>query len=366
MEWTQTQTMERQTYPLTATIATTVTMAPTVLQRASGTGRLGPINTPMQSSAGAQVPLTAAMGQDLETYHQIPQLLHPLTRAGLAPTTIHGHRKILRWLMEVPVHLRNAPLATAILGMVNLARQNRKWMWSTTTTKMATIQGALANLPLYGSIKGSSLPILLRHEPAWRLALKGAARKAREQAGRQPKPVSEQQIRTILSNGTIHTEIRAAILLAWITAARVGDTLQLRKMDVDITDITNSNVKVTWSRGKTVSIRGPYTVSAQLPQQHKHLLIQTWQHITNQQLIFSQVTGKQVKLALRTVDMQLEQRSIRRGALQCLAAAGTSLETLQMFSGHTTTRMLLRYLGYGRFATAQNQTMLNTSRVMAL
>jgi hypothetical protein len=59
--------------------------------------------------------------------------------------------------------------------------------------------------------------------------------------------------------------------------------------------------------------------------------------------------GKVVATALKQADPELEQRSIRRGALQHMASDGeTSEETLMMFSGHRRVETLRRYLDWGK------------------
>src|SRR3990167_7319462 len=57
-----------------------------------------------------------------------------------------------------------------------------------------------------------------------------------------------------------------------------------------------------------------------------------------------------VKDTLRaaTGNLQLENRSLRRGALQCLARAGAPLATMLNFSGHSNVNSLKRYLNFGR------------------
>jgi hypothetical protein len=62
-----------------------------------------------------------------------------------------------------------------------------------------------------------------------------------------------------------------------------------------------------------------------------------------------------VKDALRaeTGNPALENRSIRRGALQAMALAGASEKELMLFSRHATPAMLRRYLGFGRDRTAE-------------
>jgi hypothetical protein len=62
-----------------------------------------------------------------------------------------------------------------------------------------------------------------------------------------------------------------------------------------------------------------------------------------------------VKVTLRTaVNKQMENRSLRRGALQCLAKAGASIPTLLSFSGHSQVNTLKRYLDFGRLGAMED------------
>ena len=283
---------------------------------------------------------------------------------GLAPTTVKGHRKVLTWLRdELTLDLRHASLPMAVLSLVNRWRRERKWRWSTTTTKMATIQGALANLSVYGSMTGVPGRILLSTSPAWKLAMKAAARKAREEKGCQAKAVVGAQILQICTNLALPLETRAAIAVCWLTAGRGGDVLKLRKDDITL---TGNKLMITWKRGKTVGRRGPYTVSTTCPAALLPSLYALTNYTTgDMHLAFPNTTGTMLKLALRsTGDRALEQRSIRRGALQQLSAQGLSTSTLMLFSGHTTPRMLMRYLGHGRFAH-RDQTDMIVAAAMA-
>jgi integrase len=262
---------------------------------------------------------------------------------------------------ELPLYLMDAPLPICLLELFNRKRRHRAWRWSTTTTNMAQLQGALAQLPLYGTINGKPMVILLRNDIAWTQAMKAARRRANEQQGKQPKAATNQDIAAVLANPLIPNATKAAILLSWLVAARCGDTLQLTKDDVVMKP--NGELMVTWTRGKTVAARGPYTVSSMVPQQHREFLQQVIDSSgTHMPLFSSQVTGRAIKLALRAAgNISLEQRSLRRGSLQQMAAMGIPTTVLLRFSGHTSERMLFKYLGHGRFARVEQGSMLQAA-----
>ncbi len=127
-------------------------------------------------------------------------------------------------------------------------------------------------------------------------------------------------------------------------------------------------LQVTWTRGKTVACRGPHSVKSQVP-----TVAAQWRPLleefvggpgTPTDRVFPDVSGLAIKLALRaTGNATLEQRSIRRGSLQQLAAMNIKTKVLLRFSGHATERMLFRYLGHGRHAKVEQDSMLEAAKV---
>jgi hypothetical protein len=65
--------------------------------------------------------------------------------------------------------------------------------------------------------------------------------------------------------------------------------------------------------------------------------------------------GRTVAAALKKVDPALEQRSVRRGALQQMADEKVPDETLLLFSGHKRLETLKRYLEWGRKGGVREQ-----------
>ena len=338
----------------TGTARPTTTRRSTASKRRSGFGRLPLLKHPFAEGSRPSAASPAPMrGYELSDLLLDPSCCPPMARGGLAPATMAGHRRELRRLADLPLDLLPAPADRALIEFLARQRRARGWKWSTTTTKFAQLQGALALLPLYAKV---AEPVLLRLSPAWRMAMKACQRRANEERGHQAKAATSTAIKTVLETDSIPWRRRAAILLAWLCAARCGDTLKLRRSDVTL---LGQKLSVTWARGKTVARRGPYTVHTSVPATFLPLLQQALNEPMNEMtMLFPDVTGPQLKVALRTVDPLLEQRSIRRGSLQTLASLGMPLSTLLLFSGHTSERMLLRYLGHGKLARCQQDSML--------
>jgi len=209
---------------------------------------------------------------------------------------------------------------------------------------MATTQGTLALLTLYSR----HLPVIsLKECVVWTAALKAAGRKAKQEKAKQAKPATWADVeRAIEMEKDNH--VKFAILTAWLTCARVGCILQLRKEDVTETE---KGLAVQFRRGKSVLARGmAYTVhTCRVPEMYR-AKFQVFLS-TKKGYLFPRVKGHKVKIALRRADPLLEKRSLRRGSLQLLArVGGLTLEQMLLFSGHTNVQMLNRYLNFGMLA----------------
>ena len=303
-----------------------------------------------------QIPLVVQMsGADLQMLSMLKtQPRKDASWLGFAKSTSDEHLNVLK-LFASNVRPQDS-LIDALIDAIEKLRVIREWRWSTTLKRAASLQGALAILPLY--FKGS-IPILLKHSPDWVKQLSHYSKKAKEEAPKQAKPTTAEQVNeAILKFRKRNIGIAVALMLGWLTAGRLGCILQLQVEDVRI---NQQRFSVTFRRGKGVRLRGPYTVySSPLPDQWMEI----WKQFieTRKVKLFSEaITGKKLKEALREVDCELEQRSIRRGALQTMAVAGTSEENLMRFSGHTQVKTLHRYLNWNQLNSKVESTMAATA-----
>jgi hypothetical protein len=172
---------------------------------------------------------------------------------------------------------------------------------------------------------------------------------AREEDVDYPTPLVREDFLLTLQDLIEQGEVEAFVflLLQWITAARPYCVYQLRPVDIVF---LRKGVSILFRKGKGVTMRqSPYTVhtsaahfSSPLQEFVEAAVGETSLFSTDYATICEVVRG-----AMRKHDPTYEMRSPRRGALCCLAEAGESLKTLRMFSGHTSDRMILRYLGWG-------------------
>ena len=157
-------------------------------------------------------------------------------------------------------------------------------------------------------------------------------------AARPRKPCAARRIHRCVWRST--WAVKVALEVAWVTAARGGDVLRIRTKEVEV---KTGGTKVRFVVGKTAS-RQPYTVNtAPLSQSAREYVLgadpEGW--------LFPGVRGDDLRVALRRADPRLEQRSMRRGALQHLAAEGVGDVDLLAYSQHRQVDTLRRYLNFG-------------------
>ena len=268
-----------------------------------------------------------------------PKPVSSLVAAGLAQCTQDAHQQNLRWVQKhaAPI-LQATPTITldmALLILIERMESERNWAPTSTLTRLTSLQGALRILPLY---RQDAPSILLKGCPRWLMALKGAQIKAVAHRPNQPRPITQAEAQQAWTNEK--GALAAAIEMAWCSAGRVGDVLQLKAGDVVLQP---SNMAVALRAGKTAR-KGGYGISVPLPSPSLQRFIHGQ---PTGQWLFPGVTGEQIRSALRRVNPQLEQRSLRRGRLQFLAAKQLPDAELLQLSRHGTVQMLRRYLDMG-------------------
>ncbi len=290
-----------------------------------------------------------------------PQL-PALAMRGLMSSTMQEHRRMLRKLAEsMPAELRGLPAPVAIVECLTRQHKERAWRCSSLLKNLATAQGALSNLPLY---RATLVSIPLGLSSVWRMAMKAAARAARIELPNQPLAVGWQQVRQAL-----HMESSlptfAATLLSWVAAARSGCVLQLAKSD--LTWVNESTLSIRFRRGKGASLRQTtYTVHTMIPVEFVARL-RRWLDSRTSWVFPRTLKSFDVTKCLRKVDARYECRSIRRGALQHLAALpGITDETLLLFSGHSSVTTLRRYLNFGVKAVHTRNAMVPMAAQLCL
>ena len=286
----------------------------------------------------------------LEVYRSRPPHIPTEAWSGLVNETRAEHRRLLQRVQAMPPELHALPLDLALLHLLRrMAQESPKgWAPSTLHKKHASMQGAMSALPLYTN---SPHPIHLARSPTWRSALSSLSKGTKEFAAREPVAASAEELFSVLPKANATTA--SALALTWVTAARLGCVLQLNAGDITLTpglSPTDSwRLVANFRRGKGVLFRGPYSVHTLMPPEQAKILRNLQAPLRSDARLFPTPTQthKAALTALRARNPLLEVRSLRRGALQCLALT-TPEELLLNFSGHTNVRTLRRYLGWGR------------------
>jgi len=203
-----------------------------------------------------------------------------------------------------------------------------------------SVQGALALLPLYR--KGVFFGLSLKGDVVWKSLVESVSRKTKTEIPRTPQAMT-QQLFTATVSAERDPAKAGALILAWFTAQRIGCVLKLQREDVMINNDTS--LTVTFRRGKTATARGPYSVHTT---QLLHYLrrLEPLLNVSPKAKIF-QMTSSSMLTTFRLVNGAMEAKSIRRGSLQEMARAGTTVETLMKYSGHSREKTLMRYLNWG-------------------
>ena len=190
---------------------------------------------------------------------------HPIHRFHLAPSTAKAHRRALRW---IAANLPSGPTSidVALPRVVAERAAERNWAPTTWLTHLNNLHGALACIFLY---RKEQLHVSMTNCPNWRNAVKSTQHLKPLHKPNQPKAATEQQVLGAMAKEP-RPEVRAAIEIAWLTAARGGDVRQLLAQDFTFpTPKTAGAVPtmvVTFRRGKTAK-RDQYSVGAPLPSQ---------------------------------------------------------------------------------------------------
>ena len=167
----------------------------------------------------------------------------------------------------------------------------------------------------------------------------------------QQLPATPGMVRTLLTKTSSLTAL--LIRLAYATAQRPGDVLQLQKKSFTV---VGSWMAVTFYRGKVVPMIGPYTIHISLTSAVAQAILHLMTHSTvkdfsREATFFHEKVGQEMDDVLS--DFGLGRRSLRRGALQALAALGAPTSVLLYYSKHKSIPMLERYLGHGKLHLCQ-------------
>ena len=308
---------------------------------------------PFRASDSTPPPVAELKGEYLRLTHIFtgrPPHVNAIQWSAVTPATRANH---IRALVQLQTYLQpDRLLSASACEMIRTSALARKWQWQTTLRYAATLQGALSALPLYTE---RAAPVWLRQCPLWQALLTSLRRKTNASRPRVPAPATAALIARIMTALPLHAA--TLLQLTWASCARLGDMAQLQVQDVEMQPIPAATVRVgettptvpariSFLAGKGVLFRGPYSIHIVLPLATA-IAVRDLQNLarTRNQLLFPPAVVQSIPPALKSHG--LEVRSIRRGALQAMAASGCQETALMEFSGHTSVRTLRRYLNWG-------------------
>lgn len=300
-----------------------------------------PNQSPWPASAQSGATLLALLKKPVFPEDQLP----PLMANALVKSTRLEHHRMLKTLSGIPDDLTHLPLPIAIVTHLYTLSKRKAWASTTLFKYLCTAQGALKILPLY---RLDTPPIILSKDPNWTMAVKGARHLAVEHIPDQPPAATVDQVTRALSHatGTFKAHVRIIIMVGWLTAARLGCVRQLKSEDFSFKP-ESKQMDITFRRGKGVRARkSHYTVTTLIPASAWWAEITAFVKSKPGFLFPKKFPDTHLTKPLRFAG--LEQRSIRRGSLQAMAALKTSPAVLMNFSGHISETTLNRYLDFGK------------------
>ena len=328
-------------------------------------------------------PLAAAKAHHLKLLFKADaDAAKAIARKGLAHKTRMRQAKLLRDLAaaascELRPHRLRMPVVEYLLDWTTSKARKQKWSWSTTSGTLSALQSALKYIKLY--VPGEAVSWKLTEDVVWQLATRNVRIYADAEAPNQAPIATAAQVLKACQRAQQTNKLTAALIaITWLTCARTGAAVQLRTKDVVLGRTPKTKqvtMVVTIRRGKSNRLgQGPHTVHTRTGEFDEFIRpVLEEQQTKGETWLFGTMNAQarqrmldEVKDALRTADApgcsELENRSLRRGALQALANKGASTETLLAFSGHSTVKSLKRYLNFGKIATGEQR---KTGRVLS-
>ena len=224
----------------------------------------------------------------------------------------------------------------------------------------------MSRLDQYASLE----PILLNKESTWKDAL---TKWTKDATAYIPLTASAKlhEIQTSFGKRGLSLGAKVLLLIGWLHAARVASAFRLKVSAMKFDE--TGQWQILWTDAKTTAKIGPYTTPSAINPEYKELVTQWLARLspsTATTLLFPKHLRaeivKEVRAELRSHDEKCTLRALRHGALVALAEAGIDLETVLLFSGHTTVKMLLRYLNRGMSAGKRNAEAAQAARQVLL
>jgi hypothetical protein len=277
----------------------------------------------------------------------------PEINEALEEQTQNTRERIFRLVQDkIRTHkyLQQEQVAVACVRTMYKVKADHMWKWGTMHAGMSTLAGTMNCLDAYSKAKS----VNLGKSASWRMAMRRIAKKANLEAVKQSAPATLADIKACTK--ILEPKRRSAklmLVIAWAHAGRGSNVMTLTKGN-----FSHKGKSIRWTKAKTTATRGCYTTHSSYGEFSTFVQEELDKIEDPTQQLFTKEDLKMVREALHERNPNFDLRSLRRGALQALAAKGYSDDLLMQFSGHTTTKSLYRYLNWGeklgaRFAQGQ-------------
>lgn len=270
-------------------------------------------------------------------------------------------------LLRANVTMQAMTLADALLYFLKVQLQHARSPWQPQTfyRYMTSLHGAFSSLGKYAS--NTDIRVRLTDSSTWSAALNAWRKKA---AKAQPGYLPPATWTDVL--GAIELEpsepMAIYLMILWLICGRKGDAARLLVDDVSLHE--NGRMEFFIQSGKGVEVRnGKYRVTSHCPPQWRERLTKylAARKEASHKFMFppSFKTSNEANVSLRRFNPALSTRSVRRGALQVMAASPkVSIEDVREMAGHTNVKTTYRYLGWGKFNEKAKMSLENAAKLL--
>jgi hypothetical protein len=285
---------------------------------------------------------------------------HPIMLIAVEPATTRARMRVGRLVQQEILkdpYLQHSTISMACSLALHKLRRQLGWTWSTTHSMGGTLGSFMARIDMYAPAK----PVMLGTEGSWKDTMKGITKQKHLAQVKQALPLDSATVEKILAPLLADPSKHGAaftLIIGWAHAARIQNITTLMAHN-----FLNNMKSIRWDKAKTTAIRGKYTTTS-VYGVHTEFVREYLTNLPPGRCVCTTSDAATMRKAIVAVNKQYDLRSLRRGALQQLAANGVIWETLLLFSGHTTKKSLLRYLGWGEKYMADVQAGITAGQTL--
>lgn len=255
------------------------------------------------------------------------------------------------WICLSPLRLET-PLVNLVLQFLAARAQTGRSVWRPQTffRELTLMEGAMKNLGKF-LVDNSDISLQLAKSAIWRSAKKAWERQAMVSQPIHQSAATFADIKEAVNRNT-DSHVRAFLMLLWLLCARKGDVARLQTNAVTLEPSGRLTASIRQGKG-VLARRGLYQVVSECPPEWRQELnsFLSAPRPENATFLFRKSLGANAEInnALKMANPSLTTRSVRRGALQCIAKDPKVDEaTLMKMSGHKRVETLHRYLDWDR------------------